>query len=80
LFSPGYLPASCPSSNATTEIATLYVQEHFARRGVGSALLAAAQREVKGRTGTAAVWLAVNAKNANAIAFYRQHGFIHSGG
>jgi ribosomal protein S18 acetylase RimI-like enzyme len=32
----------------------------------------------KQRTGTR-LWLAVNAKNQRALAFYRRHGYTHAG-
>ena len=63
----------------STEVATLYVQEHFARRGIGSLLLYAAQVEAQRRTGSAAVWLCVNAKNQEAIHFYQKLGFVQEG-
>lgn len=70
----------CPTrGNWSVELATLYVQEHFARAGVGSALLARCRNRVRERTGSADVWLTVNARNASAIAFYRKHGFLQAG-
>ena len=68
-----------PSTNSVTEVAALYVQEHFARRGIGSALVRAAQNEALRRVGSSSVWLTVNARNANAMAFYRKLGFAYGG-
>ena len=70
---------SGPSKDLTTELATLYVQEHFLRRGVGSALLQAVHEETKKRTGSPRIWLTVNARNAGAIAFYQSRGFTPQG-
>jgi ribosomal protein S18 acetylase RimI-like enzyme len=71
--------AVCPErSGSTAELATLYVQEHFAGRGVGSALLAQAQRLASQRT-QQALWLTVNAQNARAIAFYAAHAYSKIG-
>lgn len=67
--------ATCPvSTSATVELATLYVQEHFASRGVGSALLGRAEAMANQQTNNP-LWLAVNAKNSRAIAFYAKHGY-----
>lgn len=71
--------AQGPSTSSVTEVASLYVQEHFARRGIGSALVRAAQNEALRRVGSPSVWLTVNARNANAIAFYRRLGFAYRG-
>ena len=69
----------CAEAGSTTEVATLYVQEHFIRRGIGRALLHAAQAEARLRTGSRRVWLTVNIHNANAIGFYDSEGFIRVG-
>lgn len=67
--------AVCPERSASTaELATLYVQEHFAGQGVGSALLARAEALVGQRTGQP-LWLTVYAQNASAIAFYAARGY-----
>ncbi|MCB8819777.1 GNAT family N-acetyltransferase [Microvirga rosea] len=63
---------------ARVEIARLYVQEHFLRRGIGRALLQhmyayCARFEIPG------VWLAVNHENTRAIRFYEQHRFERTG-
>ncbi len=66
-------------SGITTEIETLYVQEHFLRKGIGSALLYRAINEARSRTASADVWLSVNANNGRAIAFYDAAGFVADG-
>lgn len=69
----------CPASSASSaELQTLYVQEHFLGCGAGKALLGAAEAEAKRRSNSV-LWLTVNAKNARAIAFYADHGYIKVG-
>lgn len=71
--------APCPvGSTATVELATLYVQEHFAKKGVGSAVLARAESLSRQRA-SEPLWLSVNAKNQRAIAFYAKHGYSQVG-
>lgn len=73
------LDAPCPSvPDSRAELATLYVQEHFTRCGLGSRLLLEAQALAKERSG-ARLWLSVNAKNQRAIAFYRRHRYSQAG-
>lgn len=62
-----------------TELATLYVQEHFAGQGLGKRLLEACAEEARRRAGSRAYWLSVYHGNANAIAFYRKQGFTERG-
>jgi|JI6StandDraft_1071083.scaffolds.fasta_scaffold42680_4 ribosomal protein S18 acetylase RimI-like enzyme len=70
---------SCPeATGSTVELATLYVQEHFAGIGVGSALLARAETLAAQRAGKP-LWLTVNVKNSRAIAFYTKHGYSKIG-
>jgi ribosomal protein S18 acetylase RimI-like enzyme len=70
---------SCPASNSsTTELHTLYVQEHFVGRGVGKSLLQAIEAEAREQS-NAPLWLMVNAKNSRAIAFYRHQGYSKIG-
>jgi len=72
--------AVCPTSSlSNVELATLYVQEHFTRSGLGSALLARCQNLARERAGSARLWLTVNARNERAIAFYRKHRFEQAG-
>jgi diamine N-acetyltransferase len=70
---------TCPSGGPNVEVASLYVQAHFAGQGVGSALLRECQQLALQRTGSAAIWLTVNAKNYPAIAFYKKHGLAQTG-
>ena len=65
-------------TNCTAELATLYVQEHFTGKGVGSALIAYVEALAIERTGNP-LWLTVNAKNKRAIAFYAMHGYSNIG-
>lgn len=70
---------SCPaSSRSSTELQTLYVQEHFVGQGVGRLLLRAAEEETRRRAQTV-LWLTVNARNANALAFYQHQGYTQIG-
>lgn len=62
-----------------TELVTLYVQEHFLGRGLGSGLLEACDRRSHLRTGDSGCWLSVYWKNARAIRFYQNHGFTTVG-
>lgn len=57
-----------------TELATLYVQEHFAGQGLGSRLMAACAEEAKRRSGSPCFWLSVYHRNERALAFYKKHG------
>ena len=66
-----------PEPHATRpgcELATLYVQAHFARCGLGRALLLAMQEMAQQETGSPALWLMVNTHNERAIAFYQANG------
>ncbi|MFY2822803.1 GNAT family N-acetyltransferase [Ruegeria sp. MALMAid1280] len=60
------------------EISTFYVQPRHHGKGIGKRLLAAALEFCKGQ-GEDAVWLATNAENTPAIAFYHAQGFEHIG-
>jgi ribosomal protein S18 acetylase RimI-like enzyme len=69
----------CPAENySSTELETLYVQEHFVGCGAGKSLLRAAETEAKQRS-NGVLWLTVNAKNARAVAFYAHQGFTKVG-
>ena len=61
-----------------TEISTFYVQPRHHGKGLGKALLKAALQHCAGQ-GVPSVWLATNAENAPAIAFYLAQGFEHVG-
>jgi ribosomal protein S18 acetylase RimI-like enzyme len=73
------LDSPCPTDpSSRVEIATLYVQEHFIGRGIGSKLLAYTF-DFCGKRGLNGVWLSVNHENARAISFYDKHQFQRSG-
>jgi ribosomal protein S18 acetylase RimI-like enzyme len=61
------------------EIETLYVQDSFAGRGIGSSLLTRARELAMDRTGDRAIWLIVNSQNEKAISFYRSRGMTQDG-
>ena len=65
-------------TSSKAQLATLYVQEHFVGKGVGSALLAMAEA-LAAQNATKPLWLTVNAKNHRAIAFYAKHGYTKIG-
>ena len=68
----------CPGRRyPSTELVSLYVQEHFAGLGIGTSLLRQSESIAERRDD--AVWLTVNAQNARAIAFYRQRGYQEIG-
>jgi ribosomal protein S18 acetylase RimI-like enzyme len=72
--------AACPTEpEGDVELVTLYVQEHFAGQGIGTALLATSREYVRERTGSDALWLTVNARNERAIAFYCSRSFVQAG-
>jgi diamine N-acetyltransferase len=73
------LDFEAPRKEARVELATLYVQEHFAGRGIGSQLLAACAEEARQRCGCPDLWLSVYHRNERAIAFYRNQGFTECG-
>lgn len=54
------------------------VQEHFIGQGIGKALLKAAESEARKQSSNA-LWLAVNARNERAIAFYDHMGYSKVG-
>ena len=58
----------------TTELTSLYIQPRHQGRGLGAALLHAALAAQAGP-----VWLAMNAENSAARAFYLAHNFTKSG-
>ncbi|PRC92272.1 GNAT family N-acetyltransferase [Solimicrobium silvestre] len=70
------LDARCNDvSHTSTELVTLYVQEHFTRQNIGTALLSACADYAQQSTGSALLWLSVNQNNTRASTFYHQHGF-----
>ena len=75
----GYLKmnssAACPQDEEnTTEIETVYVQEHHIGTGAGRALLDAACEVARAR-GAQKLWLSVYHENAAALAFYDRLDF-----
>lgn len=65
----------CPIRNVSLpEVETLYVQEHFHRRGIGSALLDAAIDACR-LHGYSGMWLLVNHENMHARKFYEDKSF-----
>lgn len=61
-----------------TEISTFYVQPHHHGKGIGKRLLNAALQHCRDQS-VESVWLATNAENGPAIAFYLAQGFLHVG-
>lgn len=79
----GYLlltfDSPCPTNaDMQCEIDTLYVQPAFHGKGVGSALLAAADAAARNRQHSA-LWLAMYVHNQKASAFYTARGFERIG-
>lgn len=69
----------CPHrAGCIAELVTLYVQEHFTSKGVGSRLLACCEELAMERT-RHPLWLSVNAKNTDAVAFYARHRYSNLG-
>jgi ribosomal protein S18 acetylase RimI-like enzyme len=77
----GYIVVRFNSYHADVpiEIETLYVQDSFAGRGIGSSLLTRARELAMDRTGDRAIWLIVNSQNEKAISFYRSRGMTQDG-
>jgi diamine N-acetyltransferase len=73
------LGSSCPElTNARAELSTLYVQEPFSGRGVGSSLLRQAECWAR-QNANSSIWLTVNSRNSRAIAFYAKHEYLKLG-
>ena len=62
------------SGGPKTELSTFYVQPRHHGKGIGTGLLNAAFQHCR-EDGIHAIWLATNAGNDPAIAFYLGHGF-----
>lgn len=76
------LDSACPvGGQPSAQLQTLYVQAPFVGQGLGKALLQAAQAQAEQsmQTSGSALWLTVNAQNANAIAFYARQGYVQVG-
>ena len=65
--------------DVATEVATLYVQAHFLRKGLGQRLLDHACAELAQAGRSPALWLKVNAQNLNAQRFYLAQVFVQEG-
>ena len=63
---------------SSTELARLYVQAPFQRRGVGRLLLSRAEA-LAAAEGSATLWLTAWLENARALAFYRSQGYRELG-
>lgn len=61
------------------EIETLYIDDSFSGRGIGSAFLTHARGIAEARTGKRAFWLIVNSRNEKAISFYHSRGMAQEG-
>ena len=67
--------STCPVAEYTGhEISTLYVQDHFQKKGIGSQLL----QEQVNRDGTG-IWLTTWIQNHPAISFYKNFGLTSIG-
>lgn len=60
------------------EISTFYVQPRHHGKGIGKRLLSMALQHCRDQSAPS-VWLATNAENDPAIAFYLEQGFEHVG-
>ncbi|MBD3886379.1 GNAT family N-acetyltransferase [Phormidium tenue FACHB-886] len=70
----------CPyCEDATTELMTLYVQEHFKRQSVGTTLLHRCESIAASQGTTKGIWLTVNSRNWEARSFYATKGFVDVG-
>lgn len=70
--------SQCPEDERVrVELVTLYVQEPFTRKAVGSRLLE--QSESCAKQEGSSLWLTVNSRNTRAIAFYAKRGYFKVG-
>jgi len=72
--SGGYLAGWAARERMDEEITDLWVDPAMQRRGVGTALLAAIEDEMR-RSGFETADLQTHARNAPALAFFRKHGY-----
>ena len=78
-FAVIHLDSVCPNAtDATVELQTLYIQDHFVGKGIGHNVLVKMQ-ELARLGADSRLWLTVNAKNARAIAFYQRQGYQELG-
>ena len=66
-------------ADVAVEIETLYIQDAFSGRGIGSALLTYARGIAEAGTGNRTIWLIVNSQNEKAISFYHSRGMTQEG-
>lgn len=66
------------ADQSCTEVTTMYVQPRHQGKGIGKRLLGNAVQLCRA-VGVTSVWLAVNAENTAAIAFYISQGFVKTG-
>jgi len=70
---------ACPADTSTTvEINNLYVLERFIGKGIGFALLQAAEQLITSK-GHSSVWLDTFSENTRAIEFYERQNFKQVG-
>lgn len=74
----GATHAAVDAARASSEVARLYVQRRFASRGIGSVLLAQAERTAAAH-GSSIAWLTAWEGNAPAHAFYERRGYAFAG-
>jgi ribosomal protein S18 acetylase RimI-like enzyme len=75
-----HLGSPCPNRpEIKNELATLYVQAHFAAQGLGTALLQACKEHLATLGGTPQFWLATWHRNTSAINFYIKQGYQRQG-
>jgi diamine N-acetyltransferase len=71
--------SACPTHDCQSELQTLYIQDRFAGKGIGTMLLHDAVAQAMSASGSRTIWLTVYCENARAIRFYEHHGFKRSG-
>jgi len=64
-------------AESPVQLQKIYLHSAFTGRGLGGALLAECRRVAR-EYGGERMWLAVEERNTNAIAFYRKKGFVQS--
>lgn len=74
----GYLELNYEAWNARMRVSNLWVEEGYRRQGVGSVLMARAEREARA-VGARALVLETQSCNDPAISFYRRQGFTLTG-
>jgi len=64
--------------NESLEVERIYIRSKYQNKGLGKYLINKAV-DIAMEQGKKKIWLGVWEKNANAIAFYKKHGFVHAG-